>query len=90
MVATETGDGPAADRVAGQLTVVRARPPGLPLEERVVEGHSLRALGSLAQEARVLVVGRHHADPEPHVTLGVTAHRLVESAPCPLLVAASP
>ena len=90
VVATEAGVGLAADQVADQLTVVRARHPGLSLEERVVEGHPLRALGRLAQEARVLVIGRHLTDPEPHVTLGVTAHRLVESAPCPLLVAASP
>jgi nucleotide-binding universal stress UspA family protein len=90
VVATGHEAGPAPDRVAGQLAVVRARHPALPVEERVVEGHPLQGLGRLAHEARLLVIGRHRTDPGPHVTLGVTAHRLVESAPCPLMVAASP
>lgn len=90
VVATEAGTGPATDRVADQLATVRARHPALPIEERVVEGHPIQGLGRLAHEARLLVIGRHRSESEPHVTLGVIAHRLVESAPCPLLVAASP
>jgi nucleotide-binding universal stress UspA family protein len=90
VVAMEAGAGPTADRVADQLTVVRARHPALPVEERIVEGHPLQGLGRLAQGARLLVIGRHRTGAEPDVTLGVTAHQLVESAPCPILVAASP
>jgi nucleotide-binding universal stress UspA family protein len=90
VVATAGGADPAADQLAGQLTAVRARHPALAVEERIVEGHPVEALGRLAHEARLLVVGRHRAGSGLHVTLGVIAHRLVESAPCPVLVAALP
>jgi nucleotide-binding universal stress UspA family protein len=81
-----------ADAVAGaaeaQLAAVRVRYPGLPIEERVVDGTALYALGEQARDARLLVIGRHRRGPGIDVILGVTGRGLVESAPCPVLVAA--
>jgi nucleotide-binding universal stress UspA family protein len=77
----------AAGHVAAPLAEVRARRPVAVVEQRSVEGSPLHGLLGLAPEARVLVVGRHHGGPGPGVTLGATTRGLVESAPCPVLVA---
>jgi nucleotide-binding universal stress UspA family protein len=81
-----------ADAVAwsaeAQVAAVRLRHPALPVEERPVDGTALHALGEQARDARLLAIGRHRAEPGADVTLGATCRGLVESAPCPVLVAA--
>jgi nucleotide-binding universal stress UspA family protein len=79
-----------ADRAMAQLAAVRLRHPSLSVEERLVDEPALDALGEQARGARLVVVGRHRAGPGVDVRLGETAHILVESAPCPVLVAAEP
>jgi nucleotide-binding universal stress UspA family protein len=70
-----------------QIAAARIRHPALPIRERVVDGTPFRALGEQARDARLLVIGRHRAGPGPDVTLGSIGHGLVESAPCPVLIA---
>jgi nucleotide-binding universal stress UspA family protein len=81
----------AADSVPAsaeaQLAALRFRHPALPVHERVVDGMAVGALSRAAPEARMLVIGRHRAGPAIDVTLGATGHELVESVPCPVLVA---
>ena len=60
----------------------------LPVAQRTVAGTALRALGDQARHARLLVIGRHRQGAGIEVTLGATGRGLVESAPCPVLVAA--
>jgi nucleotide-binding universal stress UspA family protein len=70
-----------------QLAAVRLRYPALPVEERVVDGTAYRVLAEQARDARLLVIGRHRVGPGIDVVLGSTAHGLVESVPCPVLIA---
>jgi nucleotide-binding universal stress UspA family protein len=44
-------------------------------------------LAEQARDARLLVLGRHQAQPGIDVVLGSTDHGLVESVPCPVLIA---
>jgi nucleotide-binding universal stress UspA family protein len=76
-----------AEPAEAQLAAVRFRYPALPVHERVVDGMAVSALGKAAPEARMLVIGRHGAGSGLEVTLGATGHELVESAPCPVLIA---
>jgi nucleotide-binding universal stress UspA family protein len=80
-----------ADAVAAmaeaQLAAVRLRYPALPVEERVVDGTVYRVLVEQARDARLLVLGRHRAGTGVDVVLGSTEHGLVESVPCPVLIA---
>jgi nucleotide-binding universal stress UspA family protein len=81
----------AADSITepaeAQLAAVRLRYPALPVHERVVDGMAVGALGKAAPRARMLVIGRHRAGSGLDVTLGATGRELVESVPCPVLVA---
>jgi nucleotide-binding universal stress UspA family protein len=83
--------GATADVVAAmaeaQLAAVRLRYPALPVEERVVDGTAYRVLAEQARDARLLVIGRHRVEPGIDVVLGSTAHGLVESVLCPVLIA---
>jgi nucleotide-binding universal stress UspA family protein len=75
---------------AAQLAAVRIRYPSLPIDERIVDGTATGALGAQAGDARLLVIGRHAAGPDIDDPLGPVARELVESAPCPVLVAGRP
>lgn len=81
-----TADAVAA-RADGQLAAVRIRYPALPINEREVDGTAYRVLAEQAGDARLLVLGRHRAQPGIDVVLGSTEHGLVESVPCPVLIA---
>ena len=70
-----------------QLAAVRLGYPALPVEERVVDGTGYAVLAEQARDARLLVIGRHRAGPGIDVVLGSTGHGLVESVPCPVLIA---
>ena len=80
-----TADAVAA-RADGQLAAVRIRYPALPINEREVDGTAYRVLAEQAGDARLLV-SRHRAQPGIDVVLGSTEHGLVESVPCPVLIA---
>lgn len=90
LVAVHATDEPAAGSVEAQLAGVRLRHPALPIELRSVDGTALSALSEQAHHARLLVVGRHRAQASGDVVLGATGRGLVESAPCPVVVAAHP
>jgi nucleotide-binding universal stress UspA family protein len=77
----------AAARAEAQLAAVRIRYPALPIDEREVDGTAYRVLAEQARDARLLVLGRHRAGPGVEVVLGSTEHGLVESVPCPVLIA---
>jgi len=79
-----------AESAEAQLAAVRLAHPMPALSELVVDGPAPVALAHQAQEARMLVIGRHHAVPGPDVRLGDVGHVLVESAPCPVVVAGPP
>ena len=79
-----------AESVEAQLAAVRLGHPALALRELVVDGPAPGALAHQADEARMLVIGRHHALPGPDVRLGDIGHVLVESAPCPVVIAGPP
>jgi len=79
-----------AESVEAQLAAVRLGHPALALRELVVDGPARDALAHQADEARMLVIGRHHALPGPDVRLGDIGHVLVESAPCPVVIAGPP
>ena len=81
-----TADADAALAEA-QLAGVRMGYPALPVDERVVDGMAYRVLADQARDARLLVIGRHCAGPGIDVVLGSTGHGLVESVPCPILIA---
>jgi nucleotide-binding universal stress UspA family protein len=81
-----TADAVAA-RAEAQLAAVRIRYPALLIDEREVEGTAYRVLAEQARDARLLVLGRHQAQPGIDVVLGSTDHGLVESVPCPVLIA---
>ena len=81
-----TADAVAA-RAEAQLAAVRIRYPALPVDEREVDGTAYRVLAEQARDARLLVIGRHRAQPGIDVVLGSTEHGLVESVPCPVLIA---
>jgi nucleotide-binding universal stress UspA family protein len=87
LVAVRASIEAVAASAEAELAAVRIRHPALPVEERLVEGMAADVLAHEARHARLLVIGRHHAEPGIDVTLGVTGHGLVESAPCPVLVA---
>jgi nucleotide-binding universal stress UspA family protein len=80
------------DVAATRLAVVRERYPALPVRQQLVAGTALTGLGAHAREARMLVIGRHVPDEsgESGAVLGDTGHGLVESAPCPVVVAGQP
>ena len=90
LVAVHATDEPAAGPVEAQLVGARLRHPALPIELRSVDGTALGALGEQARHARMLVIGRHRAQAFGDVVLGATGRGLIESAPCPVVVAAHP
>jgi nucleotide-binding universal stress UspA family protein len=90
LVAVHATDEPTAGPVEVQLAGLRLRHPALSIELRSVEGTALSALGEQAHHARLLVVGRHRAQASGDVVLGATGRGLIESAPCPVVVAAHP
>jgi nucleotide-binding universal stress UspA family protein len=80
------------DVAATRLAVVRERYPALPLQQQLVAGSAQAGLGAHASEARMLVIGRHvpGESGDSGVVLGAIGHGLVESAPCPVVIAAHP
>ncbi len=76
-----------AARAEAQLAAVRICYPAVSITERVVDGSAYRVLAEQARDARLLVLGRHRAGPGIDVVLGSTDHGLVESVPCPVLIA---
>jgi nucleotide-binding universal stress UspA family protein len=78
------------EAVEAQLASVRLRHPALAVQEQVGDSTALATLGEQAHGARLLVIGRHRVGPGVDITLGATVRGLVESAPCPVLVAAHP
>jgi nucleotide-binding universal stress UspA family protein len=80
------------DVAATRLAAVRERYPALPVRQQLVAGSAQAGLGAHAREARMLVIGRHvpAGSGDSGVVLGVTGHELVESAPCPIVVAGRP
>ena len=87
--ASASADAVAA-RAEAQLAAVRIRYPALPINEREVDGTAYAVLAEQARDARLLVLGRHQAQPGIDVVLGSTEHGLVESVPCPVLIAGPP
>jgi len=90
LVAVRATADSVAESAEAQLAAVRLAHPMPALSELVVDGPAPVALAHQAQEARMLVIGRHHAVPGPDVRLGDVGHVLVESAPCPVVVAGPP
>ena len=86
LVAVRATADAVAEPAEAQLAAVRFRYPALPVEERVVDGTAQRARQGGA-DARLLVIGRHRAGSGIDVMLGATGHGLVESVPCPVLIA---
>jgi hypothetical protein len=78
------------EAVEAQLASVRMRHPALLVQEQVGDGTALATLGEQALGARLLVIGRHRVGPGVDIRVGATVRGLVESAPCPVLVAAQP
>ena len=74
-----------------QLAALRMDRPGLRITGRPVDGTALHVLGARAATVRALVVGRHRATSDPgDVPVGTVVRQLVETAPCPVLVAGRP
>ncbi|GAA1325667.1 universal stress protein [Pseudonocardia xinjiangensis] len=69
-----------------ELEFVAAAHPALPTERYLVEDTALRALLDRAGAARLLVVGHQGHREVDGLMLGSTSTRLVEFAPCPVLV----
>ena len=86
LVVRATADAVAAQAEA-QLAAVPIRYPALPIDVREVDGTAYRVLAEQARDARLLVLGRHRAQTGIDVVLGSTDHGLVESVPCPVLIA---
>jgi nucleotide-binding universal stress UspA family protein len=86
LVAVRATADAVTEAAEAQLAAVRIRCPALPVDERIVDGTAYSVLAHQARDARLLVIGRHHAGPGIDVVLGSTVHGLVESAPCPVLI----
>lgn len=70
-----------------ELELVAAAHPALPVERVLAEDTALRALMHRAASARMLVVGYQGRREVGAVMPGSTSSGLVESAPCPVVVA---
>jgi nucleotide-binding universal stress UspA family protein len=79
----------AADRHSLQRHLEGLLPPraaDLAVECRVVEGDVAGAITAEATSADLLVIGTHGRSGFQHLMLGSIAERLLQQAPCPLLV----
>ena len=92
MVTIQAVPATPVDVATTRIAAVRERYPTLPVEQQLVAGTALNGLSAHAHEARMLVIGRHVAGGpgDPGVVLGVTGHALLESAPCPVVIAGQP
>ena len=63
-------------------------PASEPREERVLSGVPASALDAYLKDQRagLLVAGRHGQSKPEHAVLGSTVNRLLQSAPCPILL----
>jgi nucleotide-binding universal stress UspA family protein len=87
LVAVRATSDSIAESAEAQLAAVRFRYPALPVFEHVVDGMAVSALDKAAHEARVLVIGRHRAGSGIGIPIGATGRVLVESVPCPVVIA---
>ncbi|HEU4546871.1 MAG TPA: universal stress protein, partial [Microlunatus sp.] len=75
--------------VAEQLAGYRSRYPDVTLRQLVVEGEPVPVLLDLARDHDLLVVARHTEGHRTRRDLGSTARRVIEEAPCPVLITPS-
>ncbi|WP_052745667.1 universal stress protein [Allosalinactinospora lopnorensis] len=80
----------AVDALAGSVTRWRDRYPGVSLEQRVVQGHPVRALLDVAPATPLLVVGSHGHGWFPGALLGSVSNALIRRSPVTLAVVRAP
>ncbi|MFY7069365.1 universal stress protein [Nocardiopsis changdeensis] len=74
------------EQLEHDLAPLRAEHPDVQVDARVLEEHPVTALADAAQGAGLLVIGARGRHGFPRAALGSTAHGLLHSAPCPLMI----
>jgi nucleotide-binding universal stress UspA family protein len=74
-------------RLSEALAGFASRYPDVPVHRRVVESTVVEGLLGEAQDAQLLVVGRHGRTRVGSLALGSVARRCLDAATCPVMVA---
>jgi len=85
-----TGESTAAMWMSEALAGWREKYPAVSVTAETVDDHPIHGLLRIAQDAQLLVVGRHRSASAPGIHLGSVSRGLLHHAPCPVAVVPAP